>query len=139
MLKAKGFYAKRFIAIILVVVLCCFSLNAGAVNSSQNSLSSEEKISDTLYSEFERIEDEGIDVSNEKIPVWIWYEDINQEQVDRLTEVRTGLTKENVTVNFELPSVSLLNSLENNELGSQEQQKKIAKIMSFADDQSYLA
>ena len=60
-------------------------------------------------------------MTNEKIPVWIWYKDINQTQVDNIVKTRTGLTAENAAVDYAMPSPALLNSLQNEEPGSQAQ------------------
>ena len=60
-------------------------------------------------------------MTNEKIPVWIWYKDINQPQVDNIVKTRTGLTAENAAVDYAMPSPALLNSLQNEEPGSQAQ------------------
>lgn len=49
---------------------------------------------------------------DEKIPVAIWYEDIDQEQVDELTTQKVGFSQEEVALDYEMPSTALLNDLE---------------------------
>lgn len=41
---------------------------------------------------------------DEKIPVAIWYEDIDQEQVDMLTTQKVGFSEEEIAVDYEMPS-----------------------------------
>ena len=62
-----------------------------------------------ISEELSRILDESED--DEKIKVYIWYKDIDQDKVDALTTNVTGLTPENCEVIKEFPSIELLSSL----------------------------
>lgn len=73
-----------------------------------------------LYWKFDRIEAEGKNLDKEKIPVWVWYEDIDQKQVDKEVAEQTGLSQENLSVDYEMPNPSLISDLQNQKIGSQE-------------------
>ncbi len=59
--------------------------------------------------------------ANDKIKVYIWYKDIDQNEVDVLTTKATGLTPESCAVITEFPSAELLTSLEKGEVSAQKQ------------------
>ena len=113
---------KKCLSVCLALLLCGLPVSIYASNeTAQAAALPEQKISDTLYAEFARLEAQGKNMANEKIPVWIWYKDINQTQVDNIVKTRTGLTAENAAVDYAMPSPALLNSLQNEEPGSQAQ------------------
>ena len=113
---------KKCLSVCLALLLCGLPVSIYASNeTAQTAALPEQKISDTLYAEFARLEAQGKNMANEKIPVWIWYKDINQTQVDNIVKTRTGLTAENAGVDYAMPSPALLNSLQNEEPGSQAQ------------------
>ena len=113
---------KKCLSVCLALLLCGLPVSIYASNeTAQTAALAEQKISDTLYAEFARLEAQGKNMEDEKIPVWIWYKDINQTQVDNIVKTRTGLTAENAAVDYAMPSPALLNSLQNEEPGSQAQ------------------
>ena len=119
---SKCIFIKKCLAFCLALLLCGLPVSIYASNeTAQAAALPEQKISDTLYAEFARLEAQGKNMANEKIPVWIWYKDINQTQVDNIVKTRTGLTAENAAVDYAMPSPALLNSLQNEEPGSQAQ------------------
>ena len=52
---------------------------------------------------------------DEIIPVAIWYKDIDQTQVDKLTEEKIGFSKDDIALAYEMPSTELLSNLEKGE------------------------
>lgn len=52
--------------------------------------------------------------ADDKIPVWVWFTDINQEDVDKKVKKDTGLTAEDVAVSFEDVPNELINALDDN-------------------------
>lgn len=52
---------------------------------------------------------------DEKIPVAIWYTDIDQEKVDKLTVDKVGYTQNDIALTYEMPSTELINNLEKGE------------------------
>ena len=113
---------KKCLSICLALLLCALPVSIYAAGeTAQPAAPAEQKISDTLYEEFARLEAQGKNMAEEKIPVWVWYKDVNQTQVDNITKARTGLTVENAAVDYAMPSPALLNSLQNEEPGSQAQ------------------
>ena len=113
---------KKCLSICLALLLCALPVSIYAAGeTAQPAAPAEQKISDTLYEEFARLEAQGKNMAEEKISVWVWYKDVNQTQVDNITKARTGLTVENAAVDYAMPSPALLNSLQNEEPGSQAQ------------------
>lgn len=64
---------------------------------------------------------------DEKIKVYLWYKDIDQDEVDALTTQATGLTPESCEVIEEFPSQELISSLKNDEPGAEAQMKEYMK------------
>lgn len=52
---------------------------------------------------------------DEKIPVAIWYTDIDQEKVDKLTVDKVGYTQDDIALTYEMPSTELINNLKKGE------------------------
>ena len=48
--------------------------------------------------------------ADEKIPVAIWYTDVDQTQIDSLTKDRVGFDAESVALDYEMPSLVTMNS-----------------------------
>lgn len=113
--------AINILACSLMLILCCTMLKVSAFVMDENIILPEEKISETLSTEIKCLEQQNHDFTDHKIPVWIWYRDIDQTQVDSETEIQTGLTAESLAVDFSMPDPTLINNLENEVLGSQEQ------------------
>ena len=64
---------------------------------------------------------------DEKIKVYIWYKDIDQDEVDALTTKATGLTPEKCAVIEEFPSTELLYSLRDGEQNAKKQMDEYMK------------
>ena len=114
---------KKLIGIFLAFLIFGVPVGMSAENIEEI-LNPEDKISEDLYQEFDRLEAEGANLEKEKIPVWVWYKDIDQKEVDREVKEQTGLTQENLEVPFEMPSLSLINDLQSEKIGSQKQMQK---------------
>lgn len=114
----KKVFMKKIVSFVLAMLLC--GIPAGLHAVEEESIAPEDKISEDLYKKFEQLKADGKNLSKEKIPVWVWYEDIDQKQVDREVMEQTGLTTETIAVNFEMPDLKLINDLKNNHVGSQE-------------------
>ncbi len=52
---------------------------------------------------------------DEKIPVAIWYTDIDQNNVDALTVDKVGFTQDDIAITYEMPSTKLIADLEKGE------------------------
>lgn len=110
---------KKIVSVFLAALIC--GIPTGIYAVEKKSVVPDDKISEELYQKFEQLEANGKNLAKEKIPVWVWYEDIDQKQVDREVTEQTGLTPENLAVDFEMPSPTLINDLKNKNVGSQEQ------------------
>lgn len=114
---------KKTISLILAVMLCSAPVGINAVAEQKDTVPPKDKISNSLYQEFTELEQSGVNMQTEKIPVWIWYQDIDQKQVDKQVEKQTGLTEDNIAVDFEMPGITLLSNLQNEIPDSQENMK----------------
>ena len=65
---------------------------------------------------------------NEEITVCIWYDDIDQDEVNQLTTKTTGLTPESCSIIKELPSQSLITSLQNGDKKAEKQMNDYLSI-----------
>lgn len=117
----KKSWLKKAVAVLLTLVLCCFPLELYAAQENTGAIKPEDKISKELKLKLAELKKSGFE---EKVPVWIWYDDINQKQVNKETEEQTGLTEENIAVGFKMPDAALLNRLKNEQPGSQEQMRE---------------
>lgn len=101
---------KRAVSLLLMVVLigscAIISVNAESVGYLQAS-ETEEKISDCLWEKIKEAND------NDKFSVWIWFSDIDQEKVDQQVKKDTGLTADDIAVNYQPASDDLIRALEN--------------------------
>lgn len=116
-------FIKKIISVIIVISICSIP-NCIYAADKEETIKPDDKISEDLYQEFFRLETEQQDLKKEKIPVWIWYEDINQKQVDREVTEQTRLTQENLSADFKMPDSYLINALQNRKIGSQEKMRE---------------
>lgn len=79
--------SKIIVSLVLVIILVSFNI-IPAFAESNMALIEGEKISSLLSNIMDSTDD------NDYIPVYIWYQDINQNSVDELTYRKTGLTPE---------------------------------------------
>lgn len=113
---------RKIISLALVFMFVCIPININAQGADQaGQVSWEKKISDTLYDEFDRLAKQRTDLSTEKIPVWIWYNDVNHEQIERIVKEKIKLATDNISMEFEMPSISLLDNLKNDVQGSEQE------------------
>lgn len=117
--------SKRIISLTMAVLLSSISVNSALVANAESqivsTLSPEEKITSSLSFKIDNLTTEKED---QKIPVYIWYKDIDFNEVDRLTEKQTGLTPADCEVITEFPSNELLYSIKNKEQNSKKQMKQ---------------
>lgn len=106
--------ARKSIVAILIIALCCASIPVTASDLSkvedtiiENTDTINQKISDELLEKMEEVAASGS--KEERIPVCIWYEDIDDEAVAKEVERQTGLTISDLDTNLEMPSDEILN------------------------------
>lgn len=100
---------KRFFGIILVllIVLSCAVIPVSAnTEIEKKSLS---KINDMLSEKIQSASD------GEKIPVYIWYADIDQDLVEEDVKEKYGLSLETIRIDYEMPSSELITAYKNGE------------------------
>jgi hypothetical protein len=93
------------------------------------------KLSSLLSEEMDKAADD------EKLLVWIWFGDIDQEQVDRQVERETGLTADNLSVEYEAVPEDLLEALEwaseiapmNFDINNEEVAATVRKLKNYID------
>lgn len=67
------------------------------------------------------------DIDNkEKIPVYIWYKDINQEEVSLLTNQITGLTPDNCEIIDEFLAPDILNELKRGNTEAEQKNERVS-------------
>ena len=64
--------------------------------------------------------------NNEKIPVYIWYTDISQSDINNKVEEKTGLTENTLSTDLIMPDNALLNQLKDG--GSEAQENMTAYL-----------
>ncbi len=64
---------------------------------------------------------------DEKIPVAIWYTDIDQDNVDKLTVNKVGYTQDDIALTYEMPSTELISDLEKGEDGAADEMQAYLK------------
>lgn len=113
MLKRKNTYSVICVFMAVLMIVLSVVSPVGALSETltteeatlKPSVNPEDKIDSALK---EKMAEASPD---EKIPVAIWYEDIDQEQVDTLTTQKVGFSQEEVALDYEMPSTALLNDL----------------------------
>lgn len=111
----KTNFFKRSISVMLAILMLTsvFAVSASA-ESSNASKSSEEaqkvswkdKISDSLWEKIEETD------KNDKISVWVWFSDIDQDKVESKVKQRTGLSADNIAMEYESAPNDLVKALE---------------------------
>ena len=106
--------SKRWISLILVGILSTMSVSSALIVNAEEQneyeLQPAEKITAQLTDEINSSA-----VSDAKIPVYIWYKDIDFDKVDTLTAKETGLTPADCEVITDFPLATTLYGLENDE------------------------
>ncbi len=106
---------KVMLSVLMVLIIISVSVIPSLATSTN--ISNKSVISEELAYMMEKCDDD------EKFTVYLWYKDIDQEEVDKLTTKATKLTPEKCEVISEFPSVELLDSLEKGEIDAQNQMK----------------
>ena len=105
----KKRYTLSIISILLISTILCSFWGLPVSAAAESEAMARAKIELTLLEKMESTS------SNERIPVAIWYKDIDQTQVDSLTKEKVGFSQDNIAVTYEMPSTELLYSIKNNE------------------------
>ena len=101
-----------FISLILVIVIC-FILACDSVGATNiNFISNASKIDSYLNEKLETAS------QDELISVHIWYKDINHNSVEQLVENECGFSKEEIAIEYEMPSVELITSYKNGDVSA---------------------
>lgn len=92
----------------------------------QSETSWEQKISEDVWEKIESVEDA------EKIPVWIWFTDIDHQEVEKQVIKRTGLSEDMLAVDFESASEELKTVLTEATLyeGNKQQEGIVEEVLS---------
>lgn len=106
--------SKRWISLVLVGILSTMSVSSALIVNAEEQneyeLQPAEKITAQLTDEINSSA-----VSDAKIPVYIWYKDIDFDKVDTRTAKETGLTPADCEVITDFPLATTLYGLENDE------------------------
>lgn len=94
------------ICILLITTILCSFLILPVSAATEADAKALAKIDSVLLEKMET------STPDEKIPVAIWYSDIDQEKVDKLTVDKVGYTQEEISLTYEMPSTELINNLE---------------------------
>jgi len=98
---------KKYVTILLAIVLIILCIIPSyALGNNEND--SKNKITALLN---EKMEDSQF---ADTIPVCLWYKDINQDNVERLTEDVLGFTKGEIPQNIKMPSIETLYNIRDN-------------------------
>jgi len=121
----KLFYSliSMFMAVLIVVLSVSVPVNAvdNMITTEESDFKTMTKSTDKIDSVLkEKMEQASPD---ERIAVAIWYEDVDQEQIDTLTAQKVGFSQEEVALDYEMPSTQLLNNLKIDEHDAEEQMK----------------
>ncbi len=101
----KKLYFSTICILLITTILCSlYILPVSAITEAK--ASALEKIHPALQEKMETA------LPNEKIPVAIWYKDIDQDNVDKLTIDKVGFTQDDIALTYEMPSTELINNLE---------------------------
>lgn len=100
-------YKFSVLSILLIMaMLCSFVILPVSAAEEAEALA---KIDSGLIEKMETV------MSDEKIPVAIWYTDINQDSVDELTVNKVGYSKDDIDLAYSMPSSELIDDLKNGE------------------------
>ena len=91
---------KKVCAIALSPLVVCLSAPLGVVNAKNDALSNECKITELLLEELERGE--------EKIPVYLWYKDIDHSMIEQTVSTKLGFTIDDIENDFDEPNPKLI-------------------------------
>lgn len=118
-MKNKRYFFKT-IALLLTFIITINTSITTYANNNETSYSKEnsdvlkvtsrkswkDKISVDLQTKMDELKEKGL--TDEKIKVCIWYNDINQTEVDKQVKEETGLTRDNIDSDIPMPDEELL-------------------------------
>lgn len=108
--------SRRFLSLLLAGLLSTLSVSSALIvnakTQAEDILKPAEKITAELSDKIDKNKSNNRD---ERMPVYIWYEDIDFDQVDILTKKKTGLSPEDCEVIKDFPATATLNGLKNGE------------------------
>ena len=90
----KKRYTLSIISILLISTILCSFWGLPVSAAAESEAMARAKIELTLLEKMESTS------SNERIPVAIWYKDIDQTQVDSLTKEKVGFSQDNIAVTY---------------------------------------
>lgn len=115
----KQISMKKVCAIALSPLVVCLSAPLGVVNAKNDALSNECKITELLLEELERGE--------EKIPVYLWYKDIDHSMIEQTVSTKLGFTIDDIENDFDEPNPKLIDEL--NKAANGDPQKYLSELM----------
>ena len=105
----KNKYSLSTVSILLIFAILCSFLTLPVSAAAEAESKALAKIDSALLEKMETA------LPDEKIPVAIWYKDIDQDNVDELTAEKVGFTQDDIALTYEMPSTELLSNLEKGE------------------------
>lgn len=112
MIRVKTY--KMIFSLVLVLVLVVINIMPVLASVNNSIINPNEKISSSLSTKMNEMN------ADEYIPVYIWYQDINQNEVDSLTDKEIGYSKKEISQNIDMPNISMLYQARNNSILSDE-------------------
>lgn len=103
----------------MTLSVVCLSTLSGVVNAKSDNLPNECIITELLSEKLESCE--------EKIPVYIWYKDINHSIIDQKVSKKLGFTTDDIENDYGMPNLELINEL--NRAANGDPQKNLGKLM----------
>lgn len=117
----KNKYSLSIVGIILILAMICSFLALPVSAAAEAEATALAKIDPALLEKMETAS------PNEKISVAIWYKDIDQDNVDKLTVDKVGFTQDDIALTYEMPSTELINDLEDGEEGAADEMQAYLK------------
>ncbi|MDO4419239.1 MAG: S8 family serine peptidase [Ruminococcus sp.] len=117
----KNKYSLSIIGILLILAMLCSFLALPVSAAAEAEAAALAKIDPALLEKMETAS------PDEKIPVAIWYTDIDQDNVDKLTVDKVGFTQDDIALTYEMPSTKLISDLEKGEDGAADEMQAYLK------------
>lgn len=122
----KVSYAKKAISFMIALIMTAslFSINLDALSSAEEVQTGlwSQKISDDLWNEMDSSDED------DKISVWIWFSDIDQDEVEQRVKQETGLDYDEIDVDFQSVPDELIEALDNASVNSEDELKNQALV-----------
>ncbi|MDO4419362.1 MAG: hypothetical protein Q4B92_03265 [Ruminococcus sp.] len=117
----KNKYSLSIIGILLILAMLYSFLALPVSAAAEAEASALAKIDPALLEKMETAS------PDEKIPVAIWYTDIDQDNVDKLTANKVGYTQDDIAFTYEMPSTEFISDLETGEDGAADEMQAYLK------------